>query len=339
MNTMIAASPTCDWADLLLVRMLLTQTSPKKICSDLGKILPEEPSVDSLRNLQQELAQGGFLKKGRNNSFSLTDSGRQRALRYLGVSELPPRMRWSDIIARYLFPKVAGLTESAAAKLRTTEQLAAFLLKRKYQLGAGAGATLNQVMEALVCQQLGYANESTLQGLLCAVLSNLIGSERLPKDQLTRQLPLFDTGLNTLRAEAIRRKIVQEGFQSPASSPKVSEIAPSPKTDANSQEAFDLEEFAATVKALAADSPPQDRFHNNKVFIAALWRASQQEPSLRRFTLDEFKQHLLEANAKHLLHLSRADFVQAMDPQLVEQSATTHLNATFHFVLIEGTRS
>jgi hypothetical protein len=38
------------------------------------------------------------------------------------------------------------------------------------------------------------------------------------------------------------------------------------------------------------------------------------------------------------LHLSRADLVQAMDPQLVADSETSFLNANFHFVLIEGDR-
>ena len=95
---------------------------------------------------------------------------------------------------------------------------------------------------------------------------------------------------------------------------------------------------AATAKALAADSPPDARFHGNKVFIAALWRASQREPSLQHISLPEFKRRLVEANAEHLLHLSRADLIQTMDPQLVAESETVYLNATFHFVLLEGDR-
>jgi hypothetical protein len=54
--------------------------------------------------------------------------------------------------------------------------------------------------------------------------------------------------------------------------------------------------------------------------------------------LPEFKQRLVEANAQHLLHLSRADLVEAMDPELVAESRTSYLNATFHFVLLEGDR-
>lgn len=105
-----------------------------------------------------------------------------------------------------------------------------------------------------------------------------------------------------------------------------------------SAEPFDLHAFAATVTALAGRSPPDDRFHDNKVFVAALWRTSQREPAFPRLTLPEFKHRLVEANGQQLLHLSRADLVQAMDPQLVADSETRHLNSTFHFVLVEGGR-
>jgi hypothetical protein len=37
--------------------------------------------------------------------------------------------------------------------------------------------------------------------------------------------------------------------------------------------------------------------------------------------------------------VSRADLVQAMDPQLVAESEIVYLNASFHFVLIEGDQS
>jgi hypothetical protein len=54
--------------------------------------------------------------------------------------------------------------------------------------------------------------------------------------------------------------------------------------------------------------------------------------------LDDFKTRLIEANHAGLLPLSRADMPQAMDPALVDQSRTDYLNATFHFVLVEGGR-
>ncbi len=129
-----------------------------------------------------------------------------------------------------------------------------------------------------------------------------------------KQLPLFETGLTAAKADAARCKVVRDWLGGAASPQQQPEPPPS--------EPFDLPVFAATVRALAASSPPEDRFHDNKVFIAALWRASQREPNFPRVSLAEFKQRLVEANSQDLLHLSRADLVQAMDPQLVAESET-----------------
>jgi hypothetical protein len=312
--------------------MALPHPTPKKVRKDLSKLLREELSPTAFAELRSELAEAGYLKRGKQNSFALTETGRERALRFLGVTELPPRTNWSQVIARYLFPTAAGLSEDAAAKLKKWDNLAALILKWKYGLGAEAGSTLNQVAVAIACKDLGFPEETTLQGLLCAVLSRLLGSERLPKDTLVKQLPLFQTGLKDRKADAARRKMVRDWLDGATAREKpLPPPVPPP-------EPFDLPAFAATVRALAADSPPEDRFHGNKVFIAALWRASQQEPSLQHLSRPEFKRRLVEANAQHLLHLSRADLVQAMDPQLVAESETAYLNATFHFVLLEGER-
>jgi hypothetical protein len=327
LSTALAALPAAAVSDLLLVRMALPSATPKKVREDVGKLLDAGLSAAELDDLRNELTLAGLLTKGKRNTFALTDAGRERAFWFLGVSELPPRTTWSAVIARYLFPKAAGLSADVAARLDSGDRLAAFVLKRKYGLGAGAGATVRQVVEAVACKELGFPAETTLDGLLCAALSRLIGSGRLTKDQLLRQLPLFQTGLTELKAEAVRRKVVRYWLA----------IAAPPPPSAP-EEPFDLPAFAATVRALAAKSPPQDRFHDNKVFIAALWRASQREPNLPRLTLAEFKRRLVEANAQHLLHLSRADLVQAMDPQLVADSETVYQNATFHFVLLEGDR-
>lgn len=327
MNTALAILPATAVADLLLVRMGLPNPAPKKVRGDIGKLLGADITAAELADLRNELASAGFLAKGQRNKFALTDAGHERALRFLGVAELSPGMNWSTVIAGHLFPKAAGLSPDAAAKLDNGDKLAAFILKRKYGLGAGAGSTVSRVAEAVACKELGYPNETTLAGLLCAVLSRRMGSGRLTKEQLVKQLPLFETGLTASSADAARRKVVRDWLSA-------APLQPAPPT-----EPFDLAAFASTVRALAAHSPPQDRFHDNKVFIAALWRASEREPNLRRFSLPEFKHRLIEANAQHLLHLSRADLVQAMDPQLVADSETVYQNGTFHFVLLEGDRA
>src|SRR5205823_722037 len=119
----------------LLVRMVLPSkkpVAPSLVRRDLGKLLDSELSASELDHLRNELVSAGFLAKGHRNAFVLTDDGRERALRFLGVPELPARANWSNVIARYLFPKAAGLSEDTAIKLDSGNKLAAFLLKRKY---------------------------------------------------------------------------------------------------------------------------------------------------------------------------------------------------------------
>jgi len=336
LTTALATPPDTAIAELLLVRMTLPSKkpiAPSVVRKDVGKLLELELSSSEFDNLRSELASGGFLTKGKRNTFTLTDAGRERALEFLGVAELPSRTSWSTVIAKYLFPKAAGLSVNAAAKLDNGDKLAAFIIRRKYGLPTGAGSTVNQVLEAVACQRLGFADETTLPGLLCAVLSRLMGSERLTKENLAKQLPLFGTGLTAASGDAVRGKVVRDWLGGAPLPPQRLQPA-----DSRAAEPFDLTVFAATVRAMAAKSPPQDRFHDNKVFIAALWRATQREPNFPRLSLPDFKQRLVEANSQNLLHLSRADLVQAMDPQLVADSETDYLNATFHFVLLEGDR-
>ncbi len=333
MTATIDASPSTHaaLADLVLVRMMLPSRrppAPSAVRKDVGKLHGSELSAAAFDELREALSSSGLLHKGRRNTYVLTDVGRQRALDFLEISELPPRTNWTTVIDKYLFPRAAALSASEAAKLKSADHLAAFLLRRKHHLGVGSGSTVKQVLQAIVCKKLGYPEETTLDGLLCAELSKLLGSERLTKETLTKQLPLFKTGLTEVKADAVRKKVVREWLDR-SSSP------PSKREDG---EPFDLTTFAATVLALAAKSPPHDRFHHNKVFISALWEASQREPSFPRLGLDAFKQRLLEANAQNFLHLSRADLVQAMDPKMVDKSETKYLNATFHFVLLEGDR-
>lgn len=320
-------------ADLVLVRMSLpskTPVAPSAVRKDVSKLLGLDISAAVFDDVRSELASAGFLTKGNRNTFALADAGRERAMRFLGVTDLPSRTNWSTVIAKYLFPKAAGVSADAAAKLDNGDKLAAFLLKRKYGLAAGAGTTVNRVLEAVACKELGFPDETTLEGVLCVVLSKVMRSDQLTKEKIAKQLPLFETGVTAAKADAVRSKLVRDWLRGAA----VAALPPESPPD----EPFDLNAFASTVRALAASSPPQDRFHDNKVFIAALWRSSQREPNFPRLSLPEFKHHLVEANSRNLLHLSRADLVQAMDPRLVADSETGYLNATFHFVLLDGER-
>jgi hypothetical protein len=241
------------------------------------------------------------------------------------------------LIAKHLLPKVAGLTDDEAAKLDSGDKLAALVLKRKFGLPAEAGSTVSQVLEAVACKHLGFEQETTLEGLLSAVLSKLIGSDRLTRKELVKQLPLFETGMADGSADAARCALVREGLRGSMTKERQSP-PPSPPRLEPEPEPVDLPTFAATVRALATDSPPHDRLHNNKVFIAALHRAIEQEPSVPRMSLAEFKERLVEAHSQNLLRLSTADHLQEMNPQQAADSETTDQHTAFHFVTLEEDR-
>jgi hypothetical protein len=106
-----------------------------------------------------------------------------------------------------------------------------------------------------------------------------------------------------------------------------------PSSHTSARPRVNLRSFAEQVKSTARDCPT-GRFDDNKVFIAHVWKALQVEPAFWTMELDTFKEHLAEANNARLLDLSRADLVQAMDPDDVRQSEVHYLNATFHFIRI-----
>jgi hypothetical protein len=94
---------------------------------------------------------------------------------------------------------------------------------------------------------------------------------------------------------------------------------------------LDLDVFAKRVVEAARESR-SGRFGSDKVFVAHVWKALQDDPAFAAMGLDGFKHRLAEANNARLLDLSRADMVEAMDLDDVELSEVPYLGATFHFI-------
>jgi hypothetical protein len=92
-----------------------------------------------------------------------------------------------------------------------------------------------------------------------------------------------------------------------------------------------LEEFARRVVQAARDCR-EGRFGDNKVFIFHVWNCLDSDPAFAGMGLDRFKARLAEANQARALDLSRADLVEAMDPEDVRASETAHLGARYHFI-------
>jgi hypothetical protein len=117
-------------------------------------------------------------------------------------------------------------------------------------------------------------------------------------------------------------KPAKPATKSPKRAPKPSKPAQAPKA-----EAMTLDRFATKVQDVADHSPRVARFHGDRSFISSVYDAIDWPLSF-----DAFKARLVEAHRANLLRLTRAELVSAMDPELVERSATHYHNATFHFV-------
>ena len=94
-------------------------------------------------------------------------------------------------------------------------------------------------------------------------------------------------------------------------------------------------EWAAVILEAARATP--HKFGTRKVFIAGVAdelvaRFGPDDPAAFRRQLDAM---LLELNRRELIRLVRADLVPVMDFDLVQRSELTHMNATFHFVMLE----
>jgi hypothetical protein len=90
-----------------------------------------------------------------------------------------------------------------------------------------------------------------------------------------------------------------------------------------------LELNAANLLAVADALPASAKYHHRNVF---LW------PLLQRFGLtpQEAKSALIKMHQNEEITLTRADLVEAMDPELVRRSEISHSGARFHFLTVES---
>ncbi len=316
-------------ADLLLARLLAPTKRPptlRAIRPGLDRFFRQHPTAERWQEVVEGLARAGLLTA---KPLRLTDAGRARALGFLGIEELPQRCRWQTIQAKFLLPVALGLpptARDARQRIERAEGLAALLLKREFDLPVGASPTLGQVLEALACRQVGFPGETSLAAVKAEVLSRLIDSgERLTLEDLTKKLPR--AYFQAARGGVIGLcDVVLRGWADRAAG------RPQAPPDAPEPAAFDLTEFAETVKAAARDCPT-GRFGDNKVFISHVWRRLRDELPFRPMDLPTFKRRLTEANTAGLLRLTRADLVEVMDPVDVDESNAPYLNTSFHFVV------
>jgi hypothetical protein len=334
--TSIAAEPMTDAAaglqlKLLLARLLVAAKRPptmNAVRKDLGKALGSEPSTETMQDWVDRLRAEGFL----GEKLTLTDAGARHALEFLGADRVPPRTNWVAMITRYLVPRALGMNSSDASKVKKLSRedgLAGAVLKRRYGIAKTDKDSLDSVLEAVICQKLGY-DVPTLKELKKRKIAELLKAEessipKQPKQQVRALLAANNFG-------ELRARVLAEWVS--ANTSRASEATAATNIGPFD---FDLDAFARTVVA-AARGCPTGWFGDNKIFISHVYRHVNGEPAFSGVNLDDFKQRLVEANRNDRLTLSRADLVSVMNPDDVRESETRQLDAVFHFIVIERER-
>jgi hypothetical protein len=267
-------------------------------------------------------------------SVELTADGRQAILGFFHVNQLPtkPKQTWAKLKHSFLIAPALGLPGPGGA-LAKDDTFRAVLLKSQYKLPLGDYPTLKQAKAEWLRKTLGMGEKEklTLETVQASLLSRELGDGRPPDPKrvvdrlLAKRLKARKDNAKELRDEVLRNWIDSSlGMTTTGESPPPAH-------------SLDLPHFAGRVLA-AARACPTGRFGDTKVFIVHVWRAIQGDEDLRGMDFSSFKQRLAEANNARLLDLSRADLVQAMDPDDVRLSEVCYFNATFHFIRIEPER-
>jgi hypothetical protein len=300
-----------------------------------------DQAISTLQSLRLLALLPGKSRRAASKLF-LTADGRDQALEFLGVTELRPKTTWTTLRKTYLPARALGLPVSTDALFKTFSSDPAFqavLLKREYDLSIAEIPRFDEATDALAWKLIGFDDvdrKFTLKNIKTALFNRALGDGRTADFKktviwlLAQRLSARRADVKELRDAVVRDWLGPEDTEQRSGDPAT---ASEPSLPSSTSRPVDLQWFATRVK-LAAATCPTGRFGDNKVFIAHVWRALQDDPVFQAMEVDSFKQHLAEANNARLLDLSRADLVQAMDPDDVHQSQVHYLNATFHFVRI-----
>ncbi|MFO0891361.1 MAG: hypothetical protein U0790_19735, partial [Isosphaeraceae bacterium] len=288
----------------------------------------------------------GKRKKAAEPKHFLTDAGRQEAPRLLGVDSLGPKTTWATLKKALLPAHALGLAGLNAAALKSIGQdngFKAALLTSLFDLPLEGCPTLKQATNALSWKLLGVDSTEnfTVQAVQKVLLQRALGDASTRPGDMAKSLNLLLASRLKARRndgkefrDALLRGWVDRSLDGPAPSDDRSPRSLAPPAPPSP---VDLARFAEDVRS-AARACPTGRFGDSKVFIAHVWRALRDVPRFREMDEATFKRHLAEANNARLLDLSRADLVQAMDPDDVRLSEVSYLNATFHFIRIDPER-
>jgi hypothetical protein len=275
--------------------------------------------------------------------FVLTAQGRLQGLEFLGIAQLKPKTTWGVLRKTYLPAQAVGLPAASDALFKAISSEPTFqavLLKQKFGLAIAEIPKPDEATDALAWKLIGFENDRrkfNLKNIKTALFNRALGDggaadfKKAASRLLAQRVGARRDDPKELR-DAVLRDWINRAENGPAHAEPEAMPCESP-SDSPAPPVLDLPSFASHVKSAARDCPT-GRFGDNKVFIVHVWKALQADPAFGTMELAAFKERLAEANNARLLDLSRADLVQAMDPDDVCQSEVHYLNATFHFVRI-----
>jgi hypothetical protein len=336
--------PDLSPLELLVLTRLLPAgekgDSPARIRKDLESLLEHRWSGNALTEVLDrtliKLTTRGLVarppakKKNAVPAVLLTPEGRQTVLASLNVSQLPakPKPTWAALKKSLLLARSLGLPAPDQA-LSSIAGFEAAVLRQKFGLPLGDYPDLKSVKVELTRKLLamGPKEKISLETVQAAIFGRELG-EHPPADlkKVLDRLVSRQVGARRDNEKELRDAVLRGWISGSIDQPGRPSASPS-----------GLAGFVQKVRA-AAEECASGRFGDNKVFIIHVWRALQNDADFRGMDLPAFKQRLAEANNARLLDLSRADLVQAMDPDDVQLSEVTYLNAAFHFIRIGSER-
>lgn len=326
---------------LVLARLSVTTKSPPSRSDVARGLFPfvshrltEGEWRRELESLVARLRASGDLDPKR---LVLTERGRARLAEILDVSPLPAMRGWREFKTKYL-PRLLDGTGSSELE---DGNPALGIVARELGVSPESARSEAALGDAWLKKALGLRGKKvTLDAVRAVLLARELG---LPERQRTKEVvhlcAVKLTGAKSAKREDVLQARARSWLEADGNGAKTgARERPAARGNGAARAPTGTPDPRRAVEKIlaAARAPGTTRFGSGKAFIGAVWQRLSTDPELGGLGEAGFKRLLVEAHQRGELTLSRADLVSAMDPKELEASETRHLNATYHFIQING---
>jgi hypothetical protein len=306
----------------------LTDTGRRALCAALE--LDEAPTWDRVRNVHlPALALG--LPPGSDDARKLLGLGKKSPVGAIAAAVLrmeygTPKASSAAELGDALIAEALGLPSGPI----TLKRIRAHLIARRAELEPGAAPA------AAKPDPEHGATRATVKGdpeqVATRAAMKALRARGADKRSIVQALARrWASAADPQRAPAPPPSA--RGSQVPVATPTQHASPPAATPVSSPPPPLTADALLALVREVIPGIGSDGRFGPEKVFISSIWHRLERDGRVPDFSLDRFKQWLLDANRERLLDLVRADLVGAMDPRLVAESEIEDLGSTFHFVL------